>query len=711
MRFKLNTLQAALLLCLTPALSYAESAETTLSPVLVTADLRETAEQDLPVSVDIKSSADLQDQGALHFDDVLLKTPNVNFSGQSSHARHIQIRGIGERDEYTGAPNSSVGFAVDDIDFSGIGMTGNLFDAKQVEVLRGPQNTRYGQSAIAGLINIKTNDPTATEESMLETSLGQDNLKELGLMTSGPFNASENSPQYRISLFKHLSDGFRTNTTLNSNDTNGRDELNLRAKFRFTPNKDTQVDLSLIHADLNNGYDVWSRDNSFTTLSNQPGRDEQLSNAASLKVTWAGNPDYELTSKTSLANSNMVYSYDGDWIADPAKTVGSYHNAQHRKNYSQEFRWASTNNSKIFNGTTDWLIGTYLSNKDESNDRTELYNYTTASDIYNTTAKSDFQHSKVALYTQLDQALSDRTTINYSLRVEHNQKTFDLATHKTGFDTSYGGGAFDYTLTDAYQPSETLWGGSIHYNYKYNASHTAFAGVTRGYKSSGFNAALGGTANVHYDAETLMNYEIGLNSTHSKYNLTTSTTFFYMDRSKPQFDGYSYEPGGAEWVFFTENLDAAANYGLETEFNWQANSAWNIYGTLGLLRTEVVGTPVNSSFTMSGRDQAHAPSYQFNLGAKYRAATGFYAQADVTGMNSFNFDNTHNFTSDPYRIVNARLGYETEAYEVYLWGKNIADEVYSTRGFEFDHWDGDGTQQYTRLGDPRQVGLTARVYF
>lgn len=725
MRFKFNPIQAAILTCLIPATSYANNSTENLAPVIVTADLRETSEQDIPASVTVQTQADLQDQGAMHFEDILLKTPNVNYSGQSSRARHIQIRGMGERDEYTGAPNASVGFAIDDIDFSGIGMVGNLFDVKQVEVLRGPQNTRYGQSAIAGLINIQTNDPTAYRESMVEASAGQDNLKELGIMTSGPFSSKENAPQYRISLFKHTSDGFRTNETLIRTDTNGRDELNLRTKFRFTPNPDTQVDVSLIHADLNNGYDAWSRDNSFTTHSNKPGKDTQLSNAGSIKVVSKANPNYVLTSKTSLANSDMHYSYDLDWKDyNPQESNGTFSNNQHRSTFSQDLRLTSKDTSKIFNGTTDWLIGMYFSSLEETNIRKERFQtcygwpcQPEGPDIYNSDTNSTFANQKLAIYSQLDQTINSKTTLTYSVRAETNRKDFhqDKRNFGAAFDYTIDPpgphAPYDYTLTDNHNPNENLWGGSIVYSYKYNNKHTAFAGVTRGYKAGGFNTGQSLGQNLTFNSETLYNYEIGLKSNYEKYGLKTATTFFYMDRKNPQFDGYTYEPNSAEWIFYTENLDAAQNYGIESEFSWQATNKLNVFGSIGLIRTKVQGTPYNTGLTMSGREQSQAPNYQINLGAKYRGSNGLYAQADITALDKFYFDNANNFESNSYHLINARLGYETEQYEIYLWGKNLTDEVYATRGLEFDQWDGDGTQQFIRLGDPRQLGITARVYF
>jgi len=75
--------------------------------------------------------------------------PNLNWSGDGNRARYFQIRGVGELEQYQGAPNPSIGFLIDDIDFSGIGTVATLFDIQSVEVLRGSQGSRYGASAIA----------------------------------------------------------------------------------------------------------------------------------------------------------------------------------------------------------------------------------------------------------------------------------------------------------------------------------------------------------------------------------------------------------------------------------------------------------------------------------------------------------------------------------------------------------------------------------
>ncbi|HEY9018137.1 TonB-dependent receptor [Thiomicrospira sp.] len=654
-------------------------AENNLSTITVNADLRETSETDIAASVDVMDEAELQDRGATHFGDVLLQTPNVNFSGQSSRPRHIQIRGMGERDEYTGAPNASVGFAVDEIDFSGIGMVGNLFDVKQVEVLRGPQSTRYGASALAGLVNIETNDPTPYNESLIEASVGTDNLKELGVMTSGAFSSKDKSPQYRVSLFKHNSDGFRDNDTLNRTDTNKKDELTARAKLRWWAGDDTQFDLSLMHADINNGYDVFTRDNSFTTLSNEPGEDTQKTNAGALKVQWDGAQSYRLTSTTTYAQSDMVYGYDEDWLAT---TTESYLNQKERQNLSQELRWIS--NQPIFNRSTDWLFGLYATRLDETN-RTDYYGVST----------SEYQLNKLATFAQFDYHLSPQTTLITGARVEQVASDFS---HSNG---------------DDFSPNETLWGGQITLNHDLTDQHSVYAGISKGYKAGGFNTGLPAGSSDQYlkfDSETAINYEVGHKM--QLANLNTKTSLFYIDRTNAQFDGYSYDPvGGSNWVFFTENFDSAQNYGLETEVDWQATSMVNIFANLGLIQTEVEGTPLNSEYAIDGREQAHAPNYQYLIGAQYRHDQGWFGRVEVQGMDTFYFDNVHDQKSEAYTLANARIGYEAPNWEIYLWGKNLTDEKYATRGYYFDPDYGNNPDLFIALGDPRQIGLTTRVRF
>ena len=134
-------------------------AQNTIDEITVTADFRVRPELDIPSSISVLDKVFIEKSSTQHFQDLIYTIPNLNWSGDGNRPRYFQIRGIGELEQYQGAPNPSVGFLIDDIDYSGIGSIATLFDIEQVEVLRGPQSGRYGANALAGLIYMRSAAP------------------------------------------------------------------------------------------------------------------------------------------------------------------------------------------------------------------------------------------------------------------------------------------------------------------------------------------------------------------------------------------------------------------------------------------------------------------------------------------------------------------------------------------------------------------------
>jgi len=161
-------------LCLAGGLAAAwasdAQSEAPLEEVVIHASLREQTLQEVPASITVLDGTTLRAAGEQHFEDVLALVPNLNWAGGTSRPRYFQIRGIGELEQYEGAPNPSVGFLIDDIDFSGIGMPATLFDISQIEVLHGPQGTRYGANALAGLIFVRSTEPSPNPGLSMEAS-------------------------------------------------------------------------------------------------------------------------------------------------------------------------------------------------------------------------------------------------------------------------------------------------------------------------------------------------------------------------------------------------------------------------------------------------------------------------------------------------------------------------------------------------------------
>ena len=133
------------------------SEEITLDPIIVGADFRAKKLSEVSNSVTVIGEEEVYDKSSQTLIETLAVEPNVNFSAGASKAKYIQIRGIGERSQFETPVNPSVGLIVDGIDFSNIALGVGMFDLKQIEILRGPQGTKFGANGMAGVINVQSN--------------------------------------------------------------------------------------------------------------------------------------------------------------------------------------------------------------------------------------------------------------------------------------------------------------------------------------------------------------------------------------------------------------------------------------------------------------------------------------------------------------------------------------------------------------------------
>jgi len=98
------------------------------------------------------------------------------------------------------------------------------------------------------------------------------------------------------------------------------------------------------------------------------------------------------------------------------------------------------------------------------------------------------------------------------------------------------------------------------------------------------------------------------------------------------------------------------------------------------------------------------------VSAEYHFGSGYFARADVTGMDAFYFAADHNERSSAYQLVNLRVGYEAARWSVGAWARNVFDQHYATRGFFFGNEPPDFTpKRYVDNGDPRQLGVSVSV--
>src|SRR6202030_3976211 len=335
----LSILVAALSLA-NGASALSDSDNQPLDEVVVTATLRSVPLEETPGSVSVLSGATLRDAGQQHFEDVLPLVPNLNWAGDTSRPGFFQNRGIGELQQYQGAPNPSVGFLIDDIDFSGLGSAATLFDVDHIEVLRGPQGLRYGANALGGLIYAQSAEPADTVGGHVELGAGNYGERSYGAVLTGPVPELDSS--FRLAAQHYRSDGYYRDVYLNRNDTDRRGELTLRGRWRYQPSDRLRVDLSVLHVQIDNGYDAFTLDGSRNTQSDNPGVDSQHSTGASLRlalseIDLAGLGQATATVIGSYADTRVKYGFDGDW-GNPilwAPYIYDYNDVQNRKRTTQ----------------------------------------------------------------------------------------------------------------------------------------------------------------------------------------------------------------------------------------------------------------------------------------------------------------------------------------------------------------------------------------
>ncbi|HYJ42048.1 MAG TPA: TonB-dependent receptor [Steroidobacteraceae bacterium] len=213
----------------------------TLEEVIVTASKRLENVQVVPFSVLVVTHSAMERSNIRDFDDLVKIAPSVTITKTSQPGNNsINIRGIGTY-AYSIATEPSVAVVIDEIPqaFQAAAFAA-LVDVKQIEVLRGPQNTLFGKSASAGVISITTQPATDEFTGRADVMTTDDGEHRVFATISGPvsealkFRLAGNYSEYRGNI-RNLSTG---------NWLNGNEDTTLRGKLVWEPDEDWTITLS-----------------------------------------------------------------------------------------------------------------------------------------------------------------------------------------------------------------------------------------------------------------------------------------------------------------------------------------------------------------------------------------------------------------------------------------------------------------------------------
>ena len=707
-RFDQRATTIAVMASLSPALAFTQEIQPipVLEEIVVTAGFRESDLMSTPVSVTVIDESIIEARAAQHLEAVLNTAANVSYSSGGSRARFVQVRGVGDLEQFVDPKHfPSVGITVDDISLGGTANAAMLFDVEQVEILRGPQGTRFGGSALAGMVNIRSNRPKETFESFIELGAGNYGRWNAGGVVSGPLSETTAG---RLAVQQSKSDGYIDNVFLGRDNTNGLDETSIRASLHFDPSDGSTYSLTAFRYDGRNGYDAFSLDNTRDTLSDQPGRDHQESLALAGRAEWQVGAASTLQAVATWLESDIEYGFDEDWtyvglcdgtLCDPVFDLFS-----NTDNYLRDRDEVSID-IRLLGGSQsadiEYVVGLYAQQRDEDLQR-----------MYYGDFFSVYEAERQAIYGQIEIGLADRLRLTAGLRYER-------------FDDSYED-TFDLRSSS----SDTLHNGELTLTYDLAESTLLYATLSRGSKPGGVNTEA--SANLPFmqpvfqsfiepqllvDTETLLNREIGLKGTYFDIRLTLRAALFYMDRNDAQVESWMWDGVNFLWIGFLDNVDGS-NRGAEIELSYRLSDRVELFGSLGWLDTEIeeittFDLDLDDFVIRNDIDQAKSPEWQFGLGANLIFTARLSARLELEGRDDSQFGYYHDGSIDGYTLMNASLRYRLGQTEFLLWARNLTDDDYAVHGLYFgnDPRKGWVNENYYQYGEPRVFGISARYSF
>jgi iron complex outermembrane recepter protein len=536
-----------------------------LQPVIVTATRRAEPINRVPISIQALSGKTIKDLDIQTFSDLVTHVPGVTLLPTTvGTTTNVAIRGIYSA---SNAPTTEV--YVDDTPISvrvlgGAGPQGSpypdVFDLDRIEVLRGPQGTLFGSSAMGGVIRYITPQPdlfsaSGFAKSDLEYTQNGEPSYDVGAAYGAP--VSSGVAAFRVSLWERSAGGWINDVDpysglTRSQDGNSSASYVVRPAFTVAPVAGLTITAAMFLQRINqqnpDAYwvtlvpqsDQGSRVSGFIP---QPSYDDL--NVPSLSIT------YDFHDMTFQSNSSYVdrtfhdiddetRNLEGDYAGMPLipgleSFFSTELNIESNRVWQQEFRLSSANpDSRV-----SWIAGLYYRNAlahDEqliTPDLNPITEFIAGETSLQYTGIPDYYVNGIALnsYTNfftrdVSEAIYGSATVgiigalkaNVGVRAEHSI----VDDQQEAVAGPFGGVAYSNSLLPDQigNPITPRFG----LTYQLNSNDMVYASAAKGYRSGGGNApdsidnplcvpsveALGLNAvPLSFNSDSLWSYEVG----------------------------------------------------------------------------------------------------------------------------------------------------------------------------------------------------------
>ena len=466
------------------------------------------------------------------------------------------MRGLGNT-EFLSDPGMVL--YVDDAPFGDVvSYTTDLLAIDHFEVYRGPQATRFGKDAEAGVINIVTRQPTDQLEAEAGASEATFNTQQYRALVQGPL--VKGALNLSLTGQYSTSDGFIQNTFLQSH-ADEREGFNGRASMRWTPNDNWDVRFTATADRFNDGIGLVSlAGNPRQTRSDFPGELDEGVNSQSLRIggAWSG---VELTSVTARRDFHLdPFKFDLDFSPLTGNTSIV---KQLEVQWSEEVRVRPA----VSSGEWNWLAGFFFSTTDNLLDqRVDFFvppSGPAASDVIDSNMKSE----TYALFGECTRTLWEKLDVTLGLRLDDTTRKMQRE-HTSTFGPpapAEAAGSF-YNAT----PKLTL-------AYHVTGEGLLYGSTCLGFKPGGFSAHIDPPASPRFNTERVWASEIGVKSAWLDGKVNANLSLFYYDITDYQVEQFA--PAGFNVTI--AGAPSATSLGSEFELSARPVAGLQLSGFFG----------------------------------------------------------------------------------------------------------------------------------
>jgi outer membrane receptor protein involved in Fe transport len=746
------------------AQSVADSADQ-ITEIVVTAQKREQRVQDIPISVSAISGDEIERAGARDFHDLLLSIPGVSYSGAEPGQSKYSIRGIS-----TAASSPTVGIYLDDVSLITIGTSfagaadPMLVDLDRVEVLKGPQGTLYGGSAMGGAIKYVSRQPAMNRFSVMAeggvasvahggVSYSAESFVNLPLIDDrlavrigGAYRLDagyvDNVPGGQVQVWSKSATTppaafapvtYASPSSFARENWNQRRTSTARMSVKWAPTDS----LTLLPSATIQRSNKANPDDFFTNLPkfentvrfNEPTRDDL--GVYSLNITQQL-PGIGFTSLSGYVDRSVEWDRDYSLfiagLVPPLLSHNSY-NASNTtsRTFTQELRLASSDPQASFK----WVVGIYYSH--QRDDLFQVVNTVGAGALFGTGTDITYSGDQLT-YTSQEAAFADVTySLNRQWDVSAGLRWFDIKHKIDGmFNGVLNGG---HSEVDGKRSTDVGVTPKFSLSYRPLDNHLLYGSASKGFRQGGPNrfntssplcgpdfARLGITrAPDSYQPDSLWTYELGSKNEIGQKRSVINAAIYYTDWKKIQQQVNLTSCG----FQFVGNVGAATVKGAELSAESALGSGVSVGGTASYTATRITESSPGVSATV-GQEVLDTPKWMGSLYGDYRFLnsgqwTGsFRAEFQYHGANLRQFESMQSVTypngslgqipdatqaQAAYRVVNTNFNFVSGPMQYRLYVDNLTDAAPY-----LDFRRASGVSSATTLR-PRTIGISVKTTF